>query len=229
MATHLDLEEQEQLDQLKAFWKKYGNLIVWTVALAMAVFGGWNLWQNHQRDQAGKAGALYDEIDKSAQAGDLDKALQAFNDLKERFPRTAYVQQAGLLAAKVQFEKGQVDPAAATLTWVADNAAEPEYKTLARLRLAGILFDQKKYDEALKQLDRADVKEFAPLVADRRGDVLAAQGKKDEARAAYQQAWKGLDATSEYRNLVDAKLAAMGAAPEAAVAPAQNATGASAP
>jgi predicted negative regulator of RcsB-dependent stress response len=226
MATHLDLEEQEQLDQLKAFWRKYGNLIIWTAILALGVFGGWNLWQNHQRDQSAKASVLYDELDRSVQAGDLDKAARAFADLKERFPRTAYVQQAGLLSAKLQFEKGQVDPAIATLTWVADNAAEAEYKTLARLRLAGVLLDQKKLDEALRQLDRADVKAFAPLVSDRRGDVLAAQGKKEEARAAYQQAWNGMDATSQYRHMVDSKLLALGGAPDAEAPSAPKASGA---
>jgi predicted negative regulator of RcsB-dependent stress response len=213
MATHLDLEEQEQLDQLKAFWKQYGNLITWALIIALAGFAGWTAWTNWQRDLAVKAGALYEELDKAAQAGDVDKTARVFADMKERFPRTGYTQQGALLAAKLQFDKGQADAARATLTWVGENATEDEYRTVARLRLAGLLLDQKKYDEALKQLDGAGSKAFAALVADRRGDVLLAQGKTDDAKKAYGEAWKGMDETLEYRRIVEAKLTVLGAAP----------------
>lgn len=215
MATHLDLEEQEQLAQLKHFWAQYGNLITWVLIIALggfAAFNGWNWWQ---REQAVKAGAMFDEIDRAAEAGDADKATRVFGDLKERFARTAFAQQGGLLAAKVQFEKGQLDKARTTLAWVAENAAEDEYKTLARLRLAGLLLDQKQYDEALKQLDAATATDFAALVADRRGDVLLAQGKKEEAKAAYLKAWQTMEPKVEYRQVIEAKLTAMGAAPAA--------------
>ena len=215
MATHLDLEEQEQLDQLKAFWKDYGNLIIWVLIIALAGFAAWTGWNNWQRSQSLKAGALYDELDKAIQAGDVDKTARVFSDMKERFPRTGYAQQAALAAAKLQVDKGQPDAARASLTWAGDNATEAEYKTVAHLRLAGLLLDEKKYDDALKQLDSATVKEFAALVADRRGDVLLAQGKKDEAKVAYAQAWKAMDETVDYRRIVEAKLTALGAAPEA--------------
>lgn len=214
MATHLDLEEQEQLDQLKSFWKQYGNLLTWVLIVVLGGFAAWNAWNWWQRDQAVKAGALYDELDKAAQAGDADKAGRVFADMKDRYPGAAYTEQGGLLAARTQFEKGQLDNARATLTWVADNATEAEYRTIARLRLAGVLLDEKKYDEALKQLDAANAKEFEALVADRRGDVLFAQGKKEDAKAAFTQAWKTMDPGVEYRRLVEAKLTALGAAPE---------------
>jgi predicted negative regulator of RcsB-dependent stress response len=213
MATHLDLEEQEQLDQLKTFWKQYGNLVTWVLIAAMAAYAGWNGWNWWQRDQAAKSGAMFDQLDKAAQVGDADQAGRVFADMKDRFPRTAYTQQAGLLAAKVQFDKGQADAALATLAWVAANATESEYQTVARLRAAGVLLDQKKYDEALKQLDGATAPEFDALVADRRGDVLMAQGKKPEAKAAYLKAWQAMDAKVDYRRLIDAKLTALGAAP----------------
>ena len=179
MATHLDLEEQEQLDQLKTFWKQYGNLVTWALIAVMAAYAGWNGWNWWQRDQAAKSGAMFDQLDKAAKGGDAEQVGRVFSDMKERFPRTAYTQQGGLLAAKTQFAKGQVDAALASLAWVAANAAETEYQTVARMRAAGLLLDQKKYDEALKQLDGATAVEFEALVADRRGDVLLAQGKKD--------------------------------------------------
>lgn len=218
MATHLDLEEQEQLDQLKSFWKQYGNLITWVLIVVLGGYAAWNAWNWWQRDQAVKAGAMYDELDRAAQAGDADKAGRVFADMKERFARTTFTAQGALLAARTQFEKGQADNARATLAWVAENAREDELRTIARLRLAGVLLDEKKYDEALKQLDAATAKEFKGLVADRRGDILLAQGKTDEAKAAYAAAWKGLDARVEYRRLVDAKLTALGAAPAASAA-----------
>jgi predicted negative regulator of RcsB-dependent stress response len=220
MATHLDLQEQEQLDQIKSFWKQYGNLITWTVTLALAGFAAWNGWNWWQRSQGVKASALFDEVDRIAASGDAQKTAQAFGDLKERFGRTLQAQQGALVAAKVQADKGQVDAALGTLAWLADNAGEDEYRTIARLRAAGLLLDQKKYDEALKQLDAAQQgrpREFDALIADRRGDILAAQGKRAEAVAAYQAAYKAMDAKVEYRNLVDAKLTALGAAPPAAV------------
>jgi predicted negative regulator of RcsB-dependent stress response len=213
MATHLDLEEQEQLDQIKHFWKQHGNLITWVLVALLGAYAAWNGWNWYQRDQAVKAAAMYDELERAAQAGDADKAGRVFNDLKDGYGRTAYAQQGGLLAARLQLDKGQGDAARASLTWVSEHAAEAEYQTVARLRLAAVLLDDKKYDEALKQLDGASAKEFEALVADRRGDVLLAQGKKADAQTAYQSAYKAMGEKVEYRRLIDAKLTALGAAP----------------
>ena len=221
MAQPLDLQEQEQLDALKTFWKSYGNLITWALVAALAVYAGLNGWKWWQRDQSAKAAAMYDELDRAAQGGDAQRAGQIFGDLKERYPRTVYAGQGGLLAARVQFERGQADAAKASLGWVADNAGEDEYKSVARLRLAGLLLQAKDYDAALKELDAAKAPSFAALVADRRGDVLLAQGKPAEARSAYQAAWKAMDEKVEYRRLIDAKLTALGAAPGVAAAAAK--------
>ena len=226
MATHLDLEEQEQLDQLKSFWNQYGNLITWVLILALGAYAAWNGWNWWQREQATKAAALFDELDRAAQAGDADKAGRAFNDLKDRYASTAFDEQGGLLAAKVQAENGNSDAALASLGWVADHAVETEYRTVARLRLAGMLMDAKQYEGALKTLDAAASPAFEALVADRRGDALLAMGRKDEARAAYEKAWKTMDSSVEYRRLIEAKLAALGAAATTAATPAPSASGA---
>lgn len=216
MAQPLDLQEQEQLDALKSFWKTYGNLITWALIAALAVFAGLNGWKWWQREQAAKAAAMYDELDRAAQAGDAQRSGQIFADIKQRYPRTVYAEQGGLLAASVQFARGQSDAAKDSLEWVAQHATETEYQTVARLRLAGLLLQAKDYDAALRQLDAAKAPSFAALVADRRGDVLLAQGKSAEARAAYQAAWQTMDDKVEYRRLVEAKLTALGAAPGAA-------------
>ncbi len=216
MATQLDLQEQEQLDALKAFWNKYGNLITWLLVLVLGAFAAWNGWNYWQREQGLKAGGMFEELERAALAGDADKTGRVFADLKASFPRTAFAEQGGLLAAKVQFEKGQVDAAKASLNWVADNASEEEIKTAARLRLAAVLTEGKLYDDALKALAAATAPGFEALVADRRGDVLVIQGKKDEARAAYQAAYKAMGEKIDYRRLIEAKLTALGAAPGAA-------------
>jgi predicted negative regulator of RcsB-dependent stress response len=218
MANTLDLQEQEQLDDIKAFWKQYGNLITWVITACLLAFAGWNAWGWYQRDQATKASAMFDELDKAAAAGDADKVGRVFGDLKDRFGGTAYAQQGGLLAARLQYDKGQADGARASLGWVAENATEDEYRAIARLRLAGVLLDGKQYDAAIKALDAVPGKDFAALVADRRGDVLLAQGKKDEARGAYQAAYKAMSEKQDYRRLIEAKLTALAAPPAADLA-----------
>ena len=219
MATPLNFEEQEQLDQLKVLWNRYGSLLMWVLIVVLGVYAGSNGWSWWQRDQSVKAGSMFDELDHAAQAGDADQAGRIFADMKARFPRTAFTEQAGLLAAKVQYDKGHVDAARADLAWVSEHASQSAYQTVARLRLAGLLLDEKKYDEALKQLDGATAKSFAGLVDDRRGDVLQAQGKKDEAKAAYLKAWAALDPKLDYRRLVEAKLNALGVDPAVTAAP----------
>ena len=216
MATQLDLQEQEQLDTLKAFWKQYGNLVTWVLVLALAGIAAWNGWQYWQREQGFKAGAMFDELDRAVQAGDVDKTARVFSDLKERFSATAFAEQAALATAKLQFDKGQVDAATGTLAWLAEKGVQDEVRTIARLRLSALQHAAKQYDDAIKTLDAATAKGFEPLVADRRGDVLLAQGKADAAKAAYQLAWAGMDDKTDYRRVVDAKLTALGAAPEAA-------------
>ena len=224
MANTLDLQEQEQLDELKAFWGKWGNAITWVVTLALLAFAGYNAWNWYQRDQGLKASAMADELDKAVAAGDAERVGRVFADLKERYPRTTYAAQGGLAAAKIQYDKGQADAAKASLAWVAEHANEVEYQTIARLRLAGVLLDAKQFDEALKQLDAAKAPTFVALVADRRGDVLLAQGKPDAAKAAYQAAYAAMDEKVDYRRLLDAKLTALGAAPVVPGATAASAT-----
>jgi predicted negative regulator of RcsB-dependent stress response len=213
MATHLDLEEQEQLDQLRVFWKRYGNALTWLLVAVLGAYAAWNGWNWWQRNQAAQASAMFDQLDAAAQAGDADQAARVFADMKDRYPGTAFTEQGGLLAAKVQLAKGQADAAVATLAWVAANATEVEYRTIARLRAAGVLLDQKKYPQALAQLDAASAPDFAALVDDRRGDILLAEGKKDDAKAAYLRAWQAMPRTTDYRRLIEAKLTALGAAP----------------
>jgi predicted negative regulator of RcsB-dependent stress response len=210
MASHLDLEEQEQLDQLKAFWKRWGNLITWALTAVLAAFAAWQGWNWYQRDQAAKASAMYEEFERAYTAQDLDKAAAAAGDLKARYGSTAYSAQAGLQIAKLQLDKEKADDARQSLSWVAEHGSEGPYRDIARLRLAGLQIDAKAYDEAGKTLDAIKSPEFAALVADRRGDALLLQDKRDAAKAEYQKALAGLEKTQDYRRIVEAKLATLG-------------------
>lgn len=218
MATQLDLQEQEQLDSLKAFWKRNGNLVTWLLVALLAAYAGWNGWNYWQRDQGFKAGALYEELDRAAAAGDAERVKRALGDLQARYPKTAFAQQGALLAAQVQLSKGQADAAKASLQWLAEQGTQEEMKTIARLRLAALLGEAKDHEAALKQLEGIKAAGFEALAADRRGDLLLAQGKPAEARTAYQAAWAAMDDKVEYKRVLEAKLTALGAPPPASAA-----------
>lgn len=214
MATQLDFAEQEQLDQLRYFWKSYGNLITWLLVIVLAGFAAYNGWNWWQRNQAVEAASIFDELDRAAKAGQVDRIPQIFGDLRDRYPGTTFAHQGGLIAATALADKGKADEARTTLAWVADKASDEAYGAIAKLRLAGMLMDAKQFDEALKQVDDVPAGgAFAALASDRRGDVLLAQDRKADALAAYKKAWDGMAADTEYRRLVEAKLTALGAAP----------------
>ncbi len=215
MAKHLDLEEQEQLDELKHFWKQYGDLITWVLIAVFGAVAAWNGYQYWQRQQAVQASTMYDEVERAVKSDDSARLDRSLADMKDRFGNTVYAQQAGLIVAKAQYDKGNIDAAKAALTWVAGNAADEGYQAIAKLRLSGLLLEAKAYDDALKLVAGSFPKDFSPLAADRRGDILMAQDKKSEAKAEYEKAYKGLDERTEYRRLVEVKLNALGINPVA--------------
>jgi predicted negative regulator of RcsB-dependent stress response len=215
MAKHLDLEEQEQLAEFKHFWRQYGNLITWGLIVVFGTLAAWNGYQYWQARQSSQASVMYDEVDRAVLSGDAARIERSLADMQAKFGKTVYAEQAGLLAAKAFYEKGNIDASKAALSWVTDKASDEGYQSVAKLRLAGILLETKAYDEALKVLSGAFLKDFAPLASDRRGDVLLLQGKKSEARAEYEKAYKGLDERSDYRRLVEVKLNTLGVDPVA--------------
>ncbi len=219
MATHYDLEEQEQLAQMKHFWAKYGNLITWGLIAVLGAFAAWNGWQYWQRKSALEAAALYDELERAVQAQDTDRVQRVWADMQAQAARTVQAQQAGLLAARVLNAAGQTDAARQALRAVAESPADADVASVARLRLASLELQAEQPEAALGWLAQGMAPGFEGLAADRRGDALMAQGKAEEARQAYRQAWTALDATQDYRRIVEAKLNALGVQPGSGAAP----------
>jgi predicted negative regulator of RcsB-dependent stress response len=216
MAKALDLEEQEQLDQIKHFWRKYGNLISWVLIVILGGYASWNGYQYWQRDQAAKAAVLFDEVERAVTAGDVARVERSLADMKDKFGGTHYAHQSAMLAAKALQDKDQVDAARAALKWVAETAPDAAYRDIARMRLSALLLDAGSQDEALAQLSAPFTPAMAGLAADLRGDVLQAKGQTPEALTAYQSAWDQMADMPDYRLLVLAKLNALGVDPQPA-------------
>lgn len=205
-----DLEEQEQLATLKAWWKQYGNLTTWLVIALLLAFSGWSGWKYYQRSQAMKGALLYEEIVKAIEAKDNTKVERAAADIKDKFSGTSYAQMAALAAAKSAFDAKDLKATKAHLDWVINNGRTEEFKAIARVRLAGVLLDEKAYDQGLKLLEGDFPEQFAALVADRRGDLFVAQNKVAEARTAYKTALDKTETKNPARQLIQLKLDALG-------------------
>jgi predicted negative regulator of RcsB-dependent stress response len=185
--AHYDLEEQEQIDSIKTWWKMYGNLVSGVILAGSLAVISWQGWNWYQRTQAAQASAIYGVLEQAVAARDAQRVKAAAGELAEKFGGTSYAALGALIAARQSFEAGDLKTAKAQLSWAADKGKD-EIKDLARLRLAAVLLDEKAYDEALKQLESAHAAAFAARFLELKGDVLAAQGKKPEARTAYKAA-----------------------------------------
>ena len=214
-----DLEEQEQIANFKAFWNRFGNLISWVLIIALGSYAGYNFWNSHQRGKAAEASGLYDQMFEAAQANDNAKVQRMAADIESKYDSTAYAQMAALAAAKTAFDANDLKTAKAQLQWAVDHGND-EYKSIARLRLSGVLLDEKAYDRALTLLNGEFLPQFAAEVADRKGDVLVAQNKLAEARTAYQAALDKMDKKHPGRQIVQIKLEAIGGTVPAEKAPA---------
>ena len=210
--AHYDLEEQEQIDSIKTWWKMYGNLVTGLVMAASLAVVGWQGWNWYQGGQSAKAAAIYGVLEQAAAAGDAQKVKAAAGELAEKFGRTAYASLGAMVAAKQSFDAGDLKTAKTQLIWVAENGKN-EVRDLARLRLAAVQLDEQAYDEALKQLEAAHAAAFDARFLELKGDVLTAQGKKAEARTAYKSALEKMaDKPSASRELLQQKLDSLGEA-----------------
>jgi predicted negative regulator of RcsB-dependent stress response len=205
-----DLEEQEQLSALQTWWKQYGAMVLLGIALVLVGVAAYQGWGWYKREQASKAAAVYASMQKAEEGTDRKQARELAATLVEKYPSSGYAPLAQLAAARLSFEAGDLGAAKQDLQWIIAHARDEDIKRIARYRLAGVLLDEKQYDEALKLLEIKPEEPMANLFTDLRGDVYLAKGSAAEARAAYQSALEKTDARSPYRSLIQLKIDALG-------------------
>lgn len=207
----LDLQEQEQVEGIKAWWKENGTLVTSLILVLLVGVAGWRGWQYYQNKQAAEAATLFVQFEEQLASNDSKRINDASAALTDRYPSSLYAAKAALTSAQLNQDGKRLPQAKTQLTWVLEHAKEPALKDVARLRLAGLLLDEKNYAEALKLLEAEHPASFDALFADLKGDVLAAQGKTAEARTAYKLALDKFGDKSNYRNILEMKLDALGA------------------
>ena len=206
-----DLEEQEQIAALKGWWKDNATAVLAVVTAVALAFAGWQGWRMWQASQAQQAAALYESLLKGLQANDAKAVRDAGGSLVESFPRTLYASMGALASARFYFESGDLKSARAQLQWAVDRAASEELRDIARLRLAAVMLEEKAYGEALAQLEAKHAPAMAAQFAVLKGDVLVAQGKAAEAKAAYRLALEKSDPRGgAFRAGVQLRLDALG-------------------
>lgn len=210
MMAALDLEEQEQVETLKAWWKENGNYVLLALAVMLGGFAAIQGWKSYQSNQALGASSLFTDLTRQVESGDAKRVNDAADAVIAGHGGSAYAPRASLLAAQVNIQTGDLARAKTRLQWTIKHASEEGLKNVARLNLAGVLLDEKNYAEALELLGAPHPDSYDGLYADLKGDVLNAQGKKEEARAAYQKALDKTDAKNSYSNLIRMKMEALG-------------------
>jgi len=204
-------DEQESIESFKAWWAQWGNAATWVVLIVLLALAAWNGWNFWQRRQAAEAAVLYDQVQQAANSSDKAMLSRIASDMEDRFGGTAYAQMTALAVAKALYMAGDTAGAKAQLQWAADHAKDDEFRQVAKLRLASLLLDEKAYDQGLALIPQPDSGPFKGIVADGRGDLLAAAGKRDEARAAYKLALDSLPKSdASERQLIQFKLDALG-------------------
>jgi predicted negative regulator of RcsB-dependent stress response len=209
MSGSYDFEEQERLAELKAWWEDNRWYVMGAIAAALIGFGGYKGYGEWKIKEADAAAAAYAPVADALTAKDNKKADEAAQKVIAEHPGSFYASDAALMLAKNAFDAGKLDEARKQLEWVVANGADV-HRGIARVRLAGVLMEQKKYDDALRVLDGNKDEAFAPLTADMRGDIMLAQHRLDEARAAYKSAAEKADARNPVKSIAQTKLNALG-------------------
>lgn len=211
MAGEYDFEEQERLAELKAWWEDNRWYVIGAIAAGLLAIAGWRGWQYWNARQADDAAAMFTPVAEAAKSKDAKKIADAAKPLVAKHPGTFPASEAALLAAKTAFDAGNLAEARTHLQWVVDKGVD-EHRGVARMRLAAVLLEEKKYDEALKALDANKDDAFVALAADMRGDIMFAQGRLDEARANYKLASDKAGPRNPVKGIADTKLNALGGA-----------------
>ncbi len=204
-----NLQEQEQIDELRAFWTRWGTLILAALTLALLSYAGYKGWDLYQWRQAQAASSHYGQVLEAIDRKDVATIKSRSQDLMKSYPSTAFAQMAGLVAARGLLDGGDRAGATESLRWVADNGRNAEFRLLARLRLSALQLDDKAWDAALASLSSPDLEsasaDLKAEFADRRADILFASGKPQEARAEYDRALSLATPQNALREIIELK------------------------
>jgi predicted negative regulator of RcsB-dependent stress response len=220
MSGSYDFEEQERIAELKAWWEENRLYVLGAAVAVVVAFSGYKGWQWWSVRQGEDAALMFKPVAEAARAEDpakrdwavtAKKVGEAAQPLIAKHPGSFYASEAALIGAKSAFESGNLAEARKQLEWVMDKGAE-EHRGVARMRLAAVLLEERKYEEALKVLDANKDEGFVALAADLRGDIMLAQGRADEARAAYKLAIEKASPRNPVKNIAETKLNALGGA-----------------
>ena len=212
MTGSYDFEEQERIAELKAWWEDNRWFVAGGIVVAILTFAGYRGWHWWSQQRAEDAMAMYQPIEEATtKVPDAAKIEQSAQALIDKHPGSFQASEAALILAKQAFDAGKLDEARKRLEWVMEHGADA-HRGVARMRVAAVLLEQKKYDEALKVLDENKDEAFVPLAADLRGDIMLAQGRLDEARAAYKLAVEKAGPRNPVKGIAETKLNALGGA-----------------
>ena len=205
----LDLEEQEQVDELKALWKKYGTYITRGAIAFFVLYGlfqGWGYYQNKQSLNASEAYQSIVVLDEK----NTKEIMQKAESLIDAYGGTPYAGRAAILFAKASYAEGSKDKAKEKLDWASRHAKESATESIALIQLGQVLLEEKKYEEALKKANDVDNEGYLGLANDLKGDALSAMGKKEDAKKAYLEALKRFGPRDPYAKFTQEKLETLG-------------------
>lgn len=177
--------DEEQAEDIKAWWKENGISVIAGIALAIAALFAWEYWQKYQIKTMEGASSLYSSVQTT-----VDDAVAAKNiqTLQTDYPKSPYAALASLETAKKHAEKGEYEPAITALRWAIDNTKDVDLKNVASVRLARVLTAAGKYDEALQLANQTYGASYESVLEELKGDIYSAQKKTEEARKAYERA-----------------------------------------
>lgn len=183
-----DLSDNEREEQLRRWWADNWLWIVGGIALGLGALAGWNYWQTSKLKAAELDESSYLAVLDALGRDDKQAAIKQADDLRKLHPKSPYADQSDLALARHAVDQRDFDAAVLRLRAVADSSRDAELRLIATTRLARVLAEQGKHEEALKLLDVTKAGTFVPLYHDLRGDILAARGDAAGARQAYDAA-----------------------------------------